>query len=302
MKDAESVTLLGVKGGPAIYPGSAMPTSILIRMAGLAVLVDTGLGATAALCRAGLRLTEIDAIFITHLHSDHYLELGPLLHTAWCAGLKRAVPVYGPSGLEPCWQHFRASMAYDIATRMEDEGRPDFAGMAALHLLDETLSLDLGGLKVRAMQNHHPPVTESHALRFESAQHSVVISGDTAPMAEMERFAKGADLLVHEAMLSRNVRALCDHMGYPDDRLERHILRSHTEAREAGAIATRAGVKALALTHFVPSGQFGADAATWRAEAQATFAGPLHIGEDGMEIPLGEGGWAKPLPSTPAKG
>ena len=283
----DSVTLLGTKGGPAIYPGSAMPTSTLVRMASKVVLVDAGLGTAATVCRAGVALTDLDAILITHLHSDHYLELGPLLHTAWTAGLKRPIPVYGPSGLPIYWDGFCASMVYDIDTRIEDEGRPEFRNLAPLHLLDETLDLTLGEMRITALRNHHPPVTESYALRFDSPKASVVLSGDTAPNDAMVGFAKGADLLVHEVMMVDRITALVKRMGYSDDRLLQHILRSHTPPDAAAQIATRAGVGALAFNHFVPSGLAQED---WRAEATPHFDGPLHIGEDGMVIPVPSGG------------
>lgn len=283
---AESIVLLGTKGGPAIRPGSAMPTSTLVRMGGKTVLVDAGLGAAAAICRAGVALTGIDAVLITHLHSDHYIELGPLLHTAWTAGLKRPVPVYGPSGLPAYWAGFMASMAYDIEIRTEDEGRPDFASLFPLHLLDDTLDLDLGGLRVTALRNEHPPVTESFALRVESGGRAVVLSGDTAPMEAMADFARGADLLVHEAMLTPGIQAIVDRMGYADNRLMDHILRSHTPAEAAARIAARAGVRALALNHLIPSGEPGITEADWRAAVAPHFNGSLHIGQDGMEISL----------------
>lgn len=281
-----TVTLLGTKGGPAIRPGSAMPSSTLLRMGGKVVIVDAGLGVTAATCRAGVALTEIDAIFITHLHSDHYLELGPLLHTAWTAGLKRPVPVYGPSGLAAYWSSFCAAMAYDIETRIADEGRPDFHPLAALHRLDEALALELGSLRVTALKNAHPPVEESYALRFDAGTASAVLSGDTAPMEEMAGFAEGAGLLVHEAMLADHVEKIAKGMGYADDRLLRHMLRSHTEAKDAARIAQRAGVKALALNHLIPSGNPEATEARWRAEVTPHFKGRLYVGTDGMEIEL----------------
>ncbi|HHC29546.1 MAG TPA: MBL fold metallo-hydrolase, partial [Rhodobacterales bacterium] len=247
----DSVTLLGTKGGPAIRPGTPMPTAILVRMAGRTILVDAGLGVARGLCDAGVALTDIDAIVITHLHSDHYLELGPLLHTAWTAGLKRPVPIWGPSGLEAYWQGFLASMAFDIALRIRDEGRPDLAELAELHRLT-TDGLTWGEITVRAMKNVHPPIEESFALRLDAPGASVVLSGDTAAMSEMVAFARGADLLVHEAMLTAGVDALCARVGNGDDRLKVHLHRSHTPAAEAGRIAAEAGVKALALNHLVP--------------------------------------------------
>ncbi|MEL7026379.1 MAG: MBL fold metallo-hydrolase, partial [Pseudomonadota bacterium] len=108
------VSLLGVKGGPSIRPGSNMPTSILLRLDDATILVDAGLGVSKAVCDQGVALTEIDAIFITHLHSDHYLELGPLLHTAWVSGRGRPLDVYGPTRLQNYWDAFLNSMEDDI--------------------------------------------------------------------------------------------------------------------------------------------------------------------------------------------
>ena len=287
---ADRVILLGVKGGPAIYPGGPMPTSTLVQMGGKTILVDAGLGAAAGIARAGIALPALDAIFVTHLHSDHYLELGPLLHTAWTAGLKRPVPVYGPQGLEEYFAGFFASMAFDIRTRRADEGRPDLAPLCPLHPMDETSVFRLGDVTVSVLRNHHPPIAESYALRLEAGGRAVVLSGDTAPIPRMEDFARGADLLVHEAMLERGIRALCDRMGYADDRLFEHIMRSHTMAGDAARIAARAGVKALALNHLIPTMEPGITEQDWRAACAPHFDGVLHVGSDGLEIALGGGG------------
>ena len=83
------VALLGTKGGPAIRPGSSMPTSSLYALNGQKIIVDCGLGVTKGLVDQGMQLKDLSLIIISHLHSDHYLELGPLLHTAWTAGVGR---------------------------------------------------------------------------------------------------------------------------------------------------------------------------------------------------------------------
>ena len=92
------LVLLGSKGGPALRPGGPWPTSSLLELGGRSIVVDCGLGVARGLTDAGLGLKTLDLIFITHLHSDHYLELGPLLHTAWTAGLATPVTVVGTTG------------------------------------------------------------------------------------------------------------------------------------------------------------------------------------------------------------
>ncbi|MEL6838676.1 MAG: MBL fold metallo-hydrolase [Pseudomonadota bacterium] len=283
----DNLVLIGVKGGPAIRPGSNMPTSFLLRVAGKTIVIDAGLGVTRGICDQGVALTEIDMIFITHLHSDHYLELGPLLHTAWTAGLNRPVPVIGPSGLDHYWAGFQDAMRFDIDLRMRDEGRCDFSMLADISVLPDAAIYD--GIQIRSMRNVHPPITDSFALRFDAGGKSVVLSGDTAYMSEMATFAKGVDLLVHEAMLRDGVDALCSRMTNGDDRLRHHILRSHTDAADVGRIAKNAQVKQLALNHFVPDGDPEFTDAHWEAAVRTYWQGPLYLGKDGMKIALSHG-------------
>ena len=292
-----SVTLLGTKGGPAIRPGSSMPTATLVRLAGRTVLVDAGLGAARGVCAAGIDLHAIDLVVITHLHSDHVLELGPLLHTAWTAGLARPVPVIGPAGLADYWRHFLAAMAFDVELRVADEGRVPLAPLADIREIapdattgadSRTVWRDVGtdGLVIEAVRNHHPPIAQSYALRLSGEGRCIVLSGDTAPFEGWETFCRGADLLVHETMLHDGVEALIAAHPDPDPRLRAHILRSHTEAGAVGRLAMRAGVRALALNHFVPDGLpgFGPDA--YAAAVRRHYGGPLYVGRDGMRIAL----------------
>ncbi len=278
----DSLALMGVKGGPAIRPGSNMPTSMLLQLGGMTILVNAGLGVTRGICDQGVALTDIDLIVITHLHSDHYLELGPLFHTAWTAGLNRTIPVIGPKGLDRYWTGFQDSMGFDIALRIRDEGRCDFNSLADIQIIQNTTTF--GNITLHTMRNVHPPITDTFALRFEAGDKAVVLSGDTAYMPEMAAFAKGADLLVHEAMLRDGVEALCARMTNGDERLRTHILRSHTDAADVGRIAKDAGVKQLALNHFVPDGDPDFTDQHWEAEVRKHWDGSLWLGKDGMVI------------------
>lgn len=281
---SDTLALLGVKGGPAIRPGSHMPVSYLLRLGGKTIVIDAGLGVTRGICDQGVALTQIDLIVITHLHSDHYLELGPLFHTAWTAGLNRKIPVIGPPGLQTYWHGFQNSMAFDINLRMRDEGRCAFDSLAQINAIEDTTGF--GDITLRTMRNVHPPIADSFALRFETADKTVVLSGDTAYMPEMARFAKGADLLVHEAMLRDGVEALCARMTNGDERLRTHILRSHTDAQDVGRIARDAGVRQLALNHFVPDGDPDFTDQHWETAVRRHWDGPLYLGKDGMKITL----------------
>jgi ribonuclease BN (tRNA processing enzyme) len=281
------VALLGTKGGPAIRPGSTMPTSNLLSLDGQQIVVDCGLGVTRGLIDQGMQLRDLSLIFITHLHSDHYLELGPLLHTAWTAGLKTPVVVWGPLGLDDYWRGFVASMKADIDLRIEDEGRPDLRNLVTFQVIDAGAVLDKDGIVVRAIRTIHPPLIDSFALSFQTNRAHVVFSGDTAYMPDLAAFARGADLLIHEAMLEAALGPLMARIGNGDDRIMKHWLRAHTLASDAARTAAEAGVGALALNHLIPSDDPDFGVAEWKAAVTPHWSGTFYLGHDGMRIPLG---------------
>jgi ribonuclease BN (tRNA processing enzyme) len=177
-------------------------------------------------------------------------------------------------------------MAADIDLRIADEGRPDLRGLVTIRDIGDGPVATLGTIEVTALRNIHPPLTDTFALSFRGAAAHVVFSGDTAFHPPLADFAKGADLLIHEAMLLPAVDALVARVGNGDDRLRTHLIRSHTSAEDAGRIAAMAGVGALALHHLVPSDDpaFGHD--DWTRAVRSTWDGPLHIGQDGLKIDL----------------
>ncbi|MEM5501140.1 MBL fold metallo-hydrolase [Ahrensia kielensis] len=279
------VTLLGTKGGPAIYPTEnlRLPASSLLEMGAQAVVVDCGLGVTRGIVNAGHSLKSLSTIVITHLHSDHYLELGPLLHTAWTAGLQTPVAIWGPKGIDTYWQAFLTSMAFDINLRIEDEGRVDLASLVTIHELAEG-EIMLGDLSMRSILNCHPPIEESYALRFSDGSKSIVLSGDTAPFQAFNAFADGADVLVHEAMMSEGVERLAARVGN-GARLKEHLFASHTDASDVGRLAKDCQVQVLALNHLVPVDDTLITDETWtEAVRSAGYDGDLHIGQDGLVI------------------
>lgn len=280
------VALLGTKGGPAIRPGSSMPMSNLFCLNGQKIVVDCGLGVTRGLVDQGMQLKDISLIFISHLHSDHYLELGPLLHTAWTAGLKSHVEIWGPFGLDIYWQGFLASMKADIDLRIDDEGRPDLRHLIHINVIEAGKIMEREGLVVSALPTEHPPLVDCFALSFRTANKHVVFSGDTAPIKSLEDFARNADLLIHEAMLESALPALMARVGNGSDKLMTHFLRSHTFAHDAAETATKAGVKRLALSHLIPADDASYSASDWQEAVANYWKGPLFIGYDGLKIEL----------------
>ncbi|WP_340302907.1 MBL fold metallo-hydrolase [Roseobacter sp. HKCCD7870] len=282
---SNKVVLMGVKGGPAIRPNGPMPTSSLLEIAGRSCVVDCGLGVSKGLVQTGLSLKSLDLIFITHLHSDHILELGGLIHTAWTSGLATPVHVYGPIGIGAVWEGFLAALAFDIDLRIDDEGRPDLRGLVTITEYDEGIVANLpNGLVVRALRVDHPPIIDCFALRFDSPDWSVCFSADTAYFPPLADFARGCDLLIHEAMLEAGVDRLVARTTGDGAKLKAHIARAHTEARDAAEIAQAAGVPRLALHHLVPADDPEITTDHWRAACANAFSGEIIIGYDGCVI------------------
>lgn len=281
----DRLVLLGTKGGPAIRPGGPMPTSSLLEIGGRRIVVDCGLGVSKGLVEAGMNLKDLDVIVITHLHSDHVLEFGPLLHTAWTSGLNHTVEVWGPPGLDACWEGFLRSLAFDIDLRISDEGRPDLRSLVRLRTYGEG-PLEIEGVGARALRVDHPPVTDCFALRFDTPGWSVSFSADTAHFPPLADFARGTDVLVHEAMLAKGIDRLVAKTGNAE-RLRAHLVASHTEAADAGRIAEAAGAGCLALHHLVPADDPGITEDDWVEAVRKTWAGPVVVGRDGLELTPG---------------
>jgi len=279
----DRLVILGSKGGPAIRPGGPSPTSSLLDIGGRRCVVDCGLGATRGLINAGMALKDLELIFITHLHSDHVLELGPLVHTAWTTGLATPVRIYGPAGLMEYWDGFLSSMRYDIDLRIDDEGRPDLRDLVEIHLLQEgDVPLGDDKVSVTSLRVDHPPVVDCYALRFEVEDWSVVFSADTAYFPPLAEFSEGCDLLVHEAMLARGVDRIVEITGN-GERLRKHLIASHTMAPDAAKIAEAAGAKRLVLNHLIPADLPGFEQEEW-LEATRGFRGETIVSHDGMTI------------------
>ncbi len=279
------LVLLGTKGGPALRVPGRMPTANLVELGGRGIIVDCGLGVTLRLVEAGFDLRQLDVIVITHLHSDHLLELGPLLLTAWTTGLTRKVTVFGPAGTDAYWQAFLRSMSFDLNIRESDEGRARLVDLVNVRPIAEGVFLDSPALSISAMRVEHPPVTDCFAIRIESESRVITFSADTCHFPPLADFAKGSDILVHEAMLPRAVDALVERTGL-GDALRNHLHASHTTAEDAGRIAAAARAGRLVLNHLVPPDDARFTEADWLTAARTHFDGPVDLGHDGMEIPL----------------
>ena len=280
------LVLLGTKGGPAIRAGyRPSPSANLIVYDGVPYVIDTGYGVSFKLVEAKFPLPALRYVFITHHHSDHNAEFGLLMNNAWAIGLKTQVDAYGPAGMHQLTDGFWQAYRFDIETRMVDEGRPDLRKLVNVHEYTEGPVMAGAGVKVTALRNLHPPITESFALKFEFPGTTIVFSGDTAYFPPLAEFARGADILVHEVMYAPAMEELMRRTPNAPTLLA-HLKASHTLTDEVGRIASQAGVKKLVLNHLVPADDPKVTQQVWIDAVRATWNGDLVVAHDLMEIAL----------------
>jgi ribonuclease BN (tRNA processing enzyme) len=283
-KNPTRIILLGTKGGPSVGRIGRSNPATLILINDVPYLVDCGYGASRQLIAAGVALNRLRYIFITHHHSDHNLEFGPLIYNGWITGVPAHVDAYGPPGLTRMARNFFDYLKFDIDTRIPDEGRPDPRKLLTTHEFSKPGTVLVNDeVKVTTCLVHHPPITQSYAYRFDAKDRSVVISGDTAYAPELAEFAKGADVLVHEVMYLPAVDELVRRLPNAQ-RLREHLMAAHTLPEEVGKIAAQAGVKTLVLSHFVPGDDSSITDEQWAEGVRKHFKGRVVVGKDLMEI------------------
>jgi len=252
--------LLGT-GSPVPFPDRAgAATAVVVN--GKYFVVDAGRAVTMRLAALHPRMPHVEAVFLTHLHSDHISGLPDLFDTSWLLE-RRAVPfeLYGPSGTRELADGMLQFLATDIHIRRDLSEFQSAAGATVnTHIVEEGTVYERDGLKITAFAVDHRPVVPAFGYRFDCGGKSIVISGDTGPSDNLVRFAKDADVLIHEAYLpgifnNRPNATAANHqpVGNPEPTRVAEILsRYHTSVDQAGQIAARANVKHLVLTHVIP--------------------------------------------------
>jgi ribonuclease BN (tRNA processing enzyme) len=276
---------LGTRGGPRVGGATPTPSATLIVWNNVPYVIDTGYGVSFKLGEVKFPLSALRYTFITHHHSDHNAEWGLLVYNAWIHGLLTPIDAYGPVGMRQLAQGFWDAYRFDIETRMEDEGRPDLRKLVNIHEYTEGQVMAASDVRVTALRNLHPPITESYALKFEFPGKNIVFSGDTAYFPPLAAFAKGADILVHEVMYAPALEELVRRNPNAAT-LMAHLNASHTLTNDVGRIAAEAGVKKLVINHFVPADVTGVTEDTWFNAVRTTYKGDLVVARDLMEIRL----------------
>ncbi len=296
------VALCG-SGSPLPDPTRMGPCTAVIAGKRLFV-VDVGSGAARNFGPMGLQTGSIEAVLLTHFHSDHIDGLGELMMLRWAgAGNIAPLPVFGPEGVDRVVGGFNAAYVFDknyrVAHHGADVNPPTGAGGEARPFAvdaqtQSVVVFENDGLKVTAFSVDHAPIEPAVGYRFDYKGRSIVISGDTSPSENLVRHASGADLLVHEALNREMVdtigAALATDGNARAAKIMKDILNYHSSPVEAAKIAKRAGVKSLVLTHIVPAVPVAYLGAAYLKGTAVEFGGAITLGEDGMIFSLPAGG------------
>lgn len=272
------VTLLG-SGSPQPRLDRFGP-SILVEAGQKKLLFDCGRGATQRIEQIKIPFTEIDALFLTHLHSDHVVGIPDLWLTGWARGRKIPLRVWGPAGTKAMMSHMEEAFQFDIQIRQEDDKLPAQGVTVVAKDIDQNVVYDDAGIKITAFAVDHGRVKPALGYRIDFAGHSVVLSGDTRYSENLIHFSQGTDLLIHEVIDPDAFR-----MKNPSVSPERFqaIVGHHTTAEQAGTVFALVKPKLAVYSHIVPG-----DATDLVPLTRKTYAGPLEVGEDAMSFDVGE--------------
>lgn len=280
------VTLLGT-GVPIPQPERFGPAT-LVEAGDQTILIDAGRGATIRLFQLGIPIGRIDALLLTHFHSDHTVGIPDLWLTGWLssyfAARRRPFHVIGPTGTRKLMRHLEAAYSRDVEIRIADEKLSrEYAAITTDEFERDGVIYEAGGLRVTAFTvDHGEGITPACGYRIEYGNRSAVISGDTRYNENVVKFGTGADLLIHEVAMAPPELL--------DEAYIQRILSHHTNPREAGLVFARARPKLAAYSHLVllasqtiiaPSIQDLID------QTRETYDGALEVGEDLMSFEIG---------------
>lgn len=291
--------LLGTAGGPVSRPLRSQPASALV-VRGRVYLIDLGNGVLGQLAKAGLAITDVDAVLITHNHFDHNADLGAFMAFDWLAGREAPVPIVGPPGTLPIAEAalgaFRNSEEI-FSAEVPGRALPTLSPNYPVSEATPGLAYKDDLITVTAVENSHYAAmpegaqiavrNKSYSYRIQTPDRVIVFTGDTGRSSALAKLAAGADVLVSEVLdvdaITRYVNGRAARENWPQARrigTLAHHMEGHLPAEELGKLATEAGVKKVVLTHFVPTPVDTLDTSAFVAGVRRYYAGEIVAGED----------------------
>jgi len=287
-------------GSPQFQPDRGQPCTAIVANGKLFVF-DTGQGAAQGLQSAAVPFHSLEAVFLTHLHSDHMSGLGDVLHNSWLYGRQQQVEIVGPPGTERLRDGVAESFAADLDERWNTLGSEYRAADTSMGIGREVLVAgdelavvyEQDGVRISAFRVEHPNWAHAYGYKFEFQGKVVVISGDTRYAANLVNHSRDADILIHEAlnvdMMKTIAGALREHGGGIDPERMDLIISVHTPTDELAKLATEAAVDRLVLTHLIPPiPANGFVEAEFTAGMDKLYKGEITVARDGMRIDMNQ--------------
>jgi len=304
VKDLPDGLHVAVCGAGSPMPDDKRGGPCTLIIAGQQLFVfDTGNTSARNINKMGFNTGNIDGIFLTHFHSDHIDGLGELLLQRWVSNSnEKPVTVYGPEGVETVVNGFMQAYSLDRGYRVAHHGdavlpQSGFGAMSKTFALQDdkaTLVFEGKDTKIFSFSVSHAPIHPAVGYKVVYKDRSLVISGDTTPSAHVEREAKGADLLIHEAM-SMNMMTLLQEGAHDAKRnkleqLMKDITTYHTSPLEAAQIAQKSQVTFLLLNHIAPPLPLPGLVDVFLKGTADVFKGKIQVAKDGdvLSLPAGQ--------------
>mgnify|MGYP003552856979 FL=1 len=282
-KDEMRVTLLGT--GSPVPSEQRFGMSTLVQAGGYNLVFDAGRGAVIRLTQAGILLGKVDGVFLTHYHSDHVNGLSDMWMTGYIpafGGRQSDFNVYGPTGVLALVEGLKIAHADDIRVRVADgELKKDTTNIVAHEFSAEGgVVFNQNGVVVTAFKvehDHHGAIQPALGYRVDYAGRAVVISGDTIPTANVLKYGKGVDLLIHEVAEFQDTHAVPQ------------VYAHQTKPREAGEMFKQTEPKMAVYSHIVngvSSRIIGIPDEVLIQRTKVNYQGPLVVGRDLMSFLL----------------
>ncbi len=273
--DFMKVTLLGT-GSPRPSVDRNGP-AVLVEVSGKYLLFDSGRGVVQRLQQLDIPTSEIQQVFLTHLHSDHISALDDIWLTGWIYQRPEPLNIYGPNGTKSFVEHLRQAYFYDVQLRNQYSGLDLKSGAMIANDIKPGVIYSEDGVKVTAFLVDHQPVDPAYGYRIEFGERSLVISGDTTYSQNLIDHSRGVDLLIHEIM------SVEDNILERNPRLQK-IQNYHTNTQQLAKLLNEIKPRVAIMTHVIIVGTSEEEVLQ---KVKDNYAGELYMGKDLMSIEIG---------------